>query len=51
MLGSTDAILGIKWLQTLGDMSVNWKELTMSFGEGQDPITIKGDPSLSRTLV
>ncbi|GKB95105.1 ty3-gypsy retrotransposon protein, partial [Tanacetum coccineum] len=50
-LGSTDAILGIKWLETLGDMSVNWKTLTMSFGEGENRVTIRGDPGLSRTLV
>ncbi|GKA27344.1 putative mitochondrial protein, partial [Tanacetum coccineum] len=50
-LGSTDAILGIKWLQTLGDMVVNWKELTMSFNMDGDRILIKGDPSLNRSLV
>ncbi|GJS38830.1 putative mitochondrial protein [Tanacetum coccineum] len=32
-LGSADVILGIKWLQTLGEMVVNRKELTMAFGE------------------
>ncbi|GJZ35092.1 putative mitochondrial protein, partial [Tanacetum coccineum] len=50
-LGSTDAILGIKWLETLGDMSVNWKTLTMSFGEGENRVTIRGDPGLSHTLI
>ncbi|GJT57990.1 ty3-gypsy retrotransposon protein [Tanacetum coccineum] len=30
-LGSTNVILGIKWLQTLGETSNNWKELTMTF--------------------
>lgn len=30
-LGSTDVILGMKWLKTLGDMKVNWKQLTMVF--------------------
>nr|GEW03432.1 putative mitochondrial protein [Tanacetum cinerariifolium] len=33
-LGSTDAILGIKWLQTLGDVKMNWKLLTMKFMVG-----------------
>ncbi|GJR17893.1 retrovirus-related pol polyprotein from transposon 297 family protein [Tanacetum coccineum] len=47
-LGSTDAILGIKWLETLGDMSVNWKTLTMSFGEGENRVTIRGDLGLSQ---
>ncbi|GKA71170.1 hypothetical protein Tco_0777309 [Tanacetum coccineum] len=34
-----------------GDMLVNWKTLTMSFREGENQITIRGDPGLSRTLV
>ncbi|GJY46092.1 transposon ty3-I gag-pol polyprotein [Tanacetum coccineum] len=50
-LGSTDVILGIKWLETLEDMSVNWKKLTMSFGEGTNRAMIQGDPSLFRTMV
>ncbi|PWA91318.1 Ty3/gypsy retrotransposon protein [Artemisia annua] len=50
-LGSTDMILGIKWLQTLGDMTVNWKELRMSFVKDGKNVTIKGDSGLSRTLV
>nr|GEZ33552.1 hypothetical protein [Tanacetum cinerariifolium] len=37
-LGSTDAILGIKWLQTLGDVKMNWKLLTMKFMVGLDEI-------------
>ncbi|GKC76585.1 retrotransposable element Tf2 [Tanacetum coccineum] len=39
-LGSAgaDVILGIKWLQTLGEMVVNWKELNMAFGEGYGKI-------------
>lgn len=50
-LGSTDMILGIKWLQTLGDMTVNWKELRMTFVKDGRNVTIKGDSGLSRTLV
>lgn len=30
-LGSTDVILGAQWLQTLGEMKVNWKLLKMEF--------------------
>lgn len=41
-LGGSDVILGIKWLQTLGDMTVNWKELRMKFWNGDQQITITG---------
>ncbi|GJU71963.1 putative mitochondrial protein [Tanacetum coccineum] len=35
----------------LGEMVVNWKELTMAFGEGDKRVSIKCDPALSRSLV
>ncbi|GKD36084.1 putative mitochondrial protein, partial [Tanacetum coccineum] len=50
-LGSTYVILGFKWLQTLGETSNNWKELTMTFDHGEKRITIKGDRGLCRSLV
>ncbi|GJY73498.1 putative mitochondrial protein [Tanacetum coccineum] len=50
-LGSTDMIMGIKWLQTLGDMIVNWKELSMTFVKDGMSVTIKEEMGLSRTLV
>ncbi|GJZ25780.1 ty3-gypsy retrotransposon protein [Tanacetum coccineum] len=50
-LGSTDVILGIKWLDTLGDTSVNWKKLTMSFEIDNKRVMIKGVPGLCRSLV
>ncbi|CAH1451321.1 unnamed protein product [Lactuca virosa] len=49
--GGSDIILGNSWLQTLGDMTVNWRELWMKFWDGSRQITITGDPSLTRTLV
>ena len=33
-LGSTDVILGLKWLATLGEMRDDWRKLTMSFELG-----------------
>nr|GEW09177.1 putative mitochondrial protein [Tanacetum cinerariifolium] len=50
-LGSTHVILGIKWLQTLGDTLVNWKKLMMSFEIDNKKVMIKGDPGLCRSLV
>ncbi|GKE35616.1 hypothetical protein Tco_1454938 [Tanacetum coccineum] len=50
-LGSTYMILGIKWLQTLGDMTMNWKEPRMTFVKYGRSVTIKEETGLSRTLV
>lgn len=51
LLGSTDAILGIQWLGTLGNMEVNWSQLTMKFNINGTLMTLKGDPSLCKTGV
>ncbi|KAJ9536073.1 hypothetical protein OSB04_un000758 [Centaurea solstitialis] len=48
-LGGSDMILGIKWLQTLGDMTVNWLDLRMQYWEGNRLVTIMGDPTLAKT--
>ena len=50
-LGSTDVILGMKWLQTLGEIKVNWKLLTMEFWVNVQMVVLRGDSSLSKTLV
>ncbi|XP_028552383.1 uncharacterized protein LOC114580110 [Dendrobium catenatum] len=50
-LGNTDVILGIQWLQTLGEMKVNWKTLMLEYGEGEHRVTLHGDPKLCRSKV
>ena len=50
-LGSADVILGMKWLELLGGMQVNWKLLTMRFKVGEVPMIQQGDPSLSASLI
>ena len=51
MLGSADVILGMKWLESLGGMQVNWKNLTRRFQVGGISVILKGDPNLSTSLV
>lgn len=50
-LGSSDVILGMKWLTSIADMQVNWKTLRMKFTLGGVTICLQGDPSLCRSLV
>ena len=50
-LGGSDIILGIQWLRTLGDMTVNWQELWMQFWVDDRLVKITGDPTLSKSLV
>ena len=41
----------MKWLESLGGMQVNWKNLTMRFQVGGISVILKGDPNLSTSLV
>ena len=50
-LGSSDVILGMKWLAAVGKMNVDWKALITKFQIGGIAVTLQGDPSLSKTLV
>ncbi|KAF7802354.1 Retrotransposable element Tf2 [Senna tora] len=50
-LGEVDVILGIEWLESLGEVSVNWRLLTMRYKVNEKEIALKGDASLARTEV
>lgn len=50
-LGITDVILGVQWLQTLGNTYHNWITHTMKFIIGGKPVTLKGDPTLHKTRI
>lgn len=50
-LGGVDVILGVEWLAKLGEVTLNWRELTMVFEQGGRKRTIKGDPTLARRVV
>nr|GLL32662.1 GAPDH2 [Ipomoea trifida] len=45
-LGGVDLILGVAWLERLGDVTLNWANLTMTFRIGDILIQLVGDPSL-----
>lgn len=48
-LRGIDAVLGIEWLSTLGEVKVNWRQLTMKIGKKSNRVCLIGDPALSRT--
>lgn len=47
-LSSVDLILGVSWLETLGDVKANWKNSTMEFVIEGRRICVQGDPTLTR---
>ena len=47
-LGHIDVILGIEWLQTLGEVKANWGVQTMKFRWEGNQVVLQGDPSLSQ---
>ncbi|KOM49767.1 hypothetical protein LR48_Vigan08g059400 [Vigna angularis] len=50
-LGGVDVILGVEWLAKLGEVTLNWGQLTMAYVQAGRRMTIKGDPTLTRRLV
>ncbi|KAK8936447.1 hypothetical protein KSP39_PZI012366 [Platanthera zijinensis] len=48
-LGGLDAILGVAWLQTLGDVRVNWAHMSMLFHHQDQPCRLLGDATLLRS--
>ncbi|XP_022881659.1 uncharacterized protein LOC111398794 [Olea europaea var. sylvestris] len=50
-LGSSDMILGMQWLSTLGTVQVNWKLLEMKIPMGGNAVTLKGEEGPSKSLV
>lgn len=45
-LGGVDVILGIAWLKRLGEVRVNWGEMTLIYNVDGKKIKIRGDPEL-----
>lgn len=41
-LGNLDVVLGMKWLRKQGAMTVDWKELAMTFMVGDTKVILKG---------
>ncbi|KAA0037918.1 ty3-gypsy retrotransposon protein [Cucumis melo var. makuwa] len=47
-LENLDMVLGMQWLQKQGSMTVDWRNLAMTFAVGDVKVVLKGDPSLTR---
>ncbi|CAA0831017.1 Unknown protein, partial [Striga hermonthica] len=50
-LGGIDIILGVAWLQTLGDIKANWTKMSIEFLRDNEEICLLGDPLLSRAPI
>ncbi|KAA0049931.1 Ty3/gypsy retrotransposon protein [Cucumis melo var. makuwa] len=50
-LGGVDVVLGMQWLHSLGITIVDWKNLTLTFSSEGKQISIKGDPSLTKSRI
>ena len=50
-LGTTDVILGVQWLETLGETVHHWKEHTMKLRVGNHQVILQREPLLHKTRV
>ena len=50
-LGTTDVVLGMQWLGSVGRIEVDWNRLEMRIKMGMTMVTLRGDPSLHRSRV
>lgn len=50
-LGGVDLILGIAWLQTRGEVQVNWVTMQTTLEYRGSSITLAGNPSYTRQVL
>lgn len=50
-LSGVDVILGVAWLETLGEVKVDWGKLTMKIQRPNGEVTLAGDPSLVKQQI
>lgn len=50
-LGSAYLILGMQWLESLGNIATNWQNLTMKFKHEGRLVCLRGDPTVTQTIV
>lgn len=50
-LGSASLILGMQWLESIGDINTNWRDLTMKFVHNGQRVCLQGDPTLTQIVV
>ncbi|KOM50008.1 hypothetical protein LR48_Vigan08g083500 [Vigna angularis] len=50
-LGGVDVILGVEWLEKLGEVTLDWSKLTMAYHQLGRKVRIQGDPTLERKMV
>ena len=48
-LGGTDVILGADWLESLGEVLVNWRKSTLKIDMGGEWICLQGNQALQKT--
>lgn len=51
ILGNSDVLLGLQWLEKLGTVTTNWKSQRMSFKVGRRTIVLQGDPTLTHARI
>lgn len=50
-LGNSDLIFGMQWLVKLGGTNTNWAKQIMKFKLGDKWVTLRGDPTLEKSMV
>lgn len=50
-LGNSDIILGMQWLEKLGEVVINWKKQSMKYHWNGVEQILEGDPSLERSKI
>lgn len=50
-MGSSEIILGMKWLSTIGETKNDWKNLTMVLNVNRKKMVLKGNPNLQKSKI